>query len=161
MCKSQVPDWLQALPAGRGRLYHRRDMHLILYDGLCRLCVRSNRFVLARDYAERFQFASLQSPLGRSFAERFGVNPDHPVTVLVVSDYTSEAPRLRVKGDAVLFVLEELSAPWRWAQVLRILPRGMLDWGYDVIARRRYRLFGRYNTCPLPEPAYRTRFLES
>ncbi|HEY3117324.1 MAG TPA: DCC1-like thiol-disulfide oxidoreductase family protein [Chloroflexota bacterium] len=135
-------------------------MHLILYDGLCGLCDRFNRFVLAHDSAERFQFASLQSPLGCSIAQRFGEDSGRLTTVLVVSDYDGAVPRLHVKGDAALVVLEGLGGHWRWAHVFRILPRGVVDWAYDLIAHNRYRLFGRYDACPLPDPRYRARFLD-
>ena len=135
-------------------------MHLILYDGLCGLCNRFNRFVLARDSDAHFQFASLQSPLGRSLADRFGFDPTAPEAVLVVTNHELESARLRMKADAALFVLEQLPWPWRSAGVLRVLPRGVLDWGYDRIAHNRYRFFGRYDVCPLPEPRYRERFLD-
>src|SRR5439155_12714427 len=116
-------------------------MHLILYDGLCGLCDRFNRFVLARDVSQHFQFASLQGPLGRSLAVRFGFDPNAPETVLVIERYETPAARLRTKGDAALFVLEQLPLPWQWAGVLRALPQGALDWSYNLVARNRHRFF--------------------
>ena len=68
--------------------------------------------------------------------------------------------RLLRKSDAALWILRALGGPWRAAAALRVLPAGVRDIGYDLVARTRYRLFGRYTTCPLPDPRHRARFLD-
>lgn len=144
--------WQASSPAG-GR-------HLILYDGVCGLCNRLNQFVLPRDDRGTFDFASLQSGLGRSVIERFGRNPEDLNTFYVVLNYRSESPVLLSKSSAALFVVEELGGWWRWFGLFGVLPIALLDRVYDLIARNRYRLFGRYESCLMPSAKYKTRFID-
>ena len=134
--------------------------HLLLYDGVCGLCNRLNQFVLPRDRAGVFAFASLQSGLGRSTLARFGQSSEELNTFYVVKDYRSDSPTLLSKSAAALFVMKQLGAPWRWLGFFGILPGGLLNLGYDLIARNRYRLFGRSDVCLLPSAEYRQRFLD-
>ncbi len=134
--------------------------HLILYDGLCGLCSRLNRFVLARDSAGAFCFASLQSTYGRSLLVTFGRDPDVLETFYVVANCWTESPTLLTKSRAALFVANVLGRPWRWAGLFGVLPTPLLDWLYDRVARNRYRLFGRHDICPLPSPGHAGRFIE-
>ena len=140
-------------PVGRGA-------HLILYDGVCGLCNRVNQFVLPRDPDGIFDFASLQSDTGRAFVTRFGGNPDELNTMFVVADYRSTAPSLLPRSRAALFIMRRLGAPWRWLAVLDVLPRALLDAGYALVARNRYRFFGRHDRCILPSPRDRQRFID-
>lgn len=133
--------------------------HLILYDGVCGLCNRMNTFVLARDPAGIFHFAPLQSELSRSLLFRFGRNPDVLDTFFVVADYRSRNPRLLLKAHAALFIARQIGGVWKLATILKVLPDVLLDSGYDLIARNRYRIFGRYDACLLPKPEHRTRFI--
>jgi predicted DCC family thiol-disulfide oxidoreductase YuxK len=134
--------------------------HLILYDGVCGLCNRLNQFVLPRDPGGLFDFASLQSETGRSIVKRFGRNPDDLDTFYVVTNYRTGSPALLAKAYAGLFVMKMIGPPWSWLGVLRLLPRALLDWGYDLTARYRYRLFGRFDSCLLPRPEHRNRFID-
>ena len=133
--------------------------HLLLYDGVCGLCDRLVQFVLRHDRGGRFRFAALQSPLAASLLRGYGRDASDLDTVYVIARYGEPAAKLLSKGRAVLFVLAELGGIWRLASVLRVLPRPLLDFGYDHIARRRYRWFGRYDACPLPTPATKAKFL--
>jgi predicted DCC family thiol-disulfide oxidoreductase YuxK len=139
-------------PAGPGPI--------ILYDGVCALCHRLNRFVLARDPAGRFRFAALQSALAGEILTRHGRDPRDLDTLYLVLDHGRPDERLLRKSDAALWILRDLGGPWRAAGALRAVPRWMRDLGYDLVARTRYRLFGRYDTCPLPDPRHRARFLD-
>ncbi len=134
--------------------------HLILYDGVCGLCNRLNQFVLKRDRAAVFQFASQQSALGQSIIRAHGRDPAGLETFYVIVDYGSDSPIMLSKSSAVLFVLKTLRGPWRLATVLAVLPTKLLDWVYDLVARNRYRVFGRYDTCPLPRPEHKSRFID-
>jgi predicted DCC family thiol-disulfide oxidoreductase YuxK len=133
---------------------------LILYDGVCGLCNRFNRFVLARDPGGRFQFAALQSRLAAEILARHGREPRDLDTLYLVLARGRPDERLLRKSDAALWILGALGGPWRLAGVLRAVPRAVRDFGYDLVARARYRLFGRYDACPLPAPQYRDRFLD-
>jgi len=134
--------------------------HLILYDGVCGLCNRLNRFVLKRDAAGVFRFASLQSNLGQSILRAHGKDPGSLETLYVVVHHGAKSPVLLSKSGAALFILETLRGPWRLAAVLRILPRPLLDWAYYLVARNRYRVFGRYDHCLIPSSKYRSRFID-
>jgi predicted DCC family thiol-disulfide oxidoreductase YuxK len=133
--------------------------HLLLYDGVCGLCDRLVQFVLRHDRRDRFRFAALQSPLAASLLRGYGRDASDLDTVYVIARYGEPSAKLLSKGRAVLFVLAELGGIWRLASVLRVLPRPLLAFGYDQIARRRYRWFGRYDACPLPTPATKAKFL--
>jgi predicted DCC family thiol-disulfide oxidoreductase YuxK len=141
------------MPAGRGR-------HLVLYDGVCGFCNRMNQFVLARDARALFDFASLQSPSGHRILQRFGKRAADLDTFYVVENYQSTAPSLLSKSSAALFVVRTIGGPWRWLAVLGGLPTALRNAGYDFVARRRYRLFGRSEVCMLPPPEHRQRFID-
>jgi predicted DCC family thiol-disulfide oxidoreductase YuxK len=134
--------------------------HLVLYDGVCALCHGSVRFVLPRDRHHHFDFAPLQSATGRAWLSRMGKSPDDLDTFVVVLHYRGVAPTMLTKGRAALFVAGRLGFPWRLFTILRALPTAILNASYDLIARNRYRLFGRYDVCPLPPPEQRSRFVD-
>lgn len=136
-----------------------RASHLVLYDGVCGLCSRLVQFILAHDPGAVFSFASLQSALGHSLVARSGGNPDELTSLYVFADYQSAHPRMLMRSDAALFVAGHLHWPWRLLRVFGILPRTLLDWAYDIVARTRYRVFGRLDSCPLPKPEFKSRFL--
>jgi predicted DCC family thiol-disulfide oxidoreductase YuxK len=140
---------------------------LILYDGVCGLCNRFVRFVLRHDRRGIFRFASLQSPLASRILAAHAANPEKLDTVYVVPDFNPEKSAnysqtdLLSRSDAALFVLHELRGAWRTAAILlRFVPRFLRDWGYRQIAGNRYRIFGRYEVCPIPESSVRSRFLD-
>jgi predicted DCC family thiol-disulfide oxidoreductase YuxK len=141
--------------SGRGR-----GEHLILYDGVCGLCNRLTRFVLLRDAQGAFDFASLQSATGRSVLRQSGLDTENLTTFYVVTGYRSESPRLLAKGRAALFVMKTLKISGVWLHVFSIIPRGLLDVGYELVARNRYRLFGRTKNCLLPSAEFRERFID-
>ena len=135
--------------------------HLLLYDGLCGLCDRFVRFVLAHDGRRRFRFAAIQSGVGRRLLAAHGKDPDRLDTVYVVVDQASATPRVLNRSAAALFVLDQLGWPWRAAMLLRLAPASLLDRLYDRVATQRYRVFGRRAACPAPDPEHRDRFLDA
>ena len=136
-------------------------MTLVFYDGLCGLCDRLVRFILARDRHARFRFATLQGELARQLLPPFSVNPRDLDSVVVVTDWPSPAHRIHVRSRAVIHALDALGFPWSLiARLFRVVPSRLADAAYRGIARRRYRLFGKLETCPLPPPQWRDRFLD-
>jgi predicted DCC family thiol-disulfide oxidoreductase YuxK len=133
---------------------------LILYDGACGLCHGLCRFVLARDRRARFRFAALQGELAGAVLGRHGRDPRDLDTLYLVLDPGGPGERLLARSDAVLAILRGLGGVWRLSGALRIVPRRLRDLGYGVVARRRYRWFGRDDACPLPDPRHRARFLD-
>src|SRR5262245_60258601 len=134
--------------------------HLLLFDGVCALCSWMVRFVLAADRRRLFRFASLQSATGRAAVRRVGGDPDALNTLYVIADYQRPDAKGLVKGRAQLFIVKTLGWPWKAASVVGVLPVAWLDRLYDVVARYRYPVFGRYEQCLLPRPEHRGRFVD-
>jgi predicted DCC family thiol-disulfide oxidoreductase YuxK len=135
--------------------------HLVLYDGVCGLCNRIVQFLLKRDRKDQFLFAPLQSPRGEGELARLGLHQTELDTFYLIVDFQTETERLLSKGRAALKVLWIVGGLWRMTAVFSILPTFVLDAAYGFIARRRYRWFGRYDTCPMPDAAVRRKFLDS
>jgi predicted DCC family thiol-disulfide oxidoreductase YuxK len=138
-----------------------RSGPIVLYDGVCALCNRVVRFVLARDRAGMFRFASLQGEFASAALARHDRDPDALDTLVVVVDAGLPSERLLDRSGGVLFILERLGTGWPLAaRVARLAPPFVRDWTYDWVARWRYRAFGRYEACPVPPPEHRAKFLE-
>ena len=135
-------------------------IHLVLYDGVCGLCSHLLQFLLRHDRRGVFSFAPLQSAIGRSVVERSGGNPAELTSFYVVADYQTPASRVFTRSDAALFVAGVLGGPWRAAQLTRLVPHAIRDRAYDLVARTRYRVFGRYERCLVPRPEFRHRFID-
>jgi predicted DCC family thiol-disulfide oxidoreductase YuxK len=127
--------------------------NVILFDGVCVLCSEWTRFVAKRDKAGRFRFTAIQSPYGRAMAEALGIDPDDPDTNAVTVD-----GRVLRRSDAALAVLGTLPG-WSWVSILRVVPRQLRDAVYAFIARNRYRIFGRRETCELAPPGLMRRVI--
>ena len=133
---------------------------IVLYDGVCGLCNRLNQFILKRDTHDRFRFASLQSDLAGSLLRRHGADSKDLDTVYVVLDYNQPGERLLARSDAILHVVTQLDGIWKLAGVGRVLPKFVRDGLYKMVARNRYRVFGKHESCMLPDPKHRHKFLE-
>lgn len=134
-------------------------VHLVLYDGVCGLCSRLLQFLLTHDRRAVFTFASLQSAVGRTMVGRFGGNPNELASFHVLANCRANSPQMFSRSSAALFVAGELGWPWKMAVLMRILPTSILDHVYNVVARNRYRVFGRYDQCLTPRPEFRGRFV--
>ena len=134
-------------------------MHLILYDGVCGLCNGLVRFVLPRDRKDRFRFAPLQSDAAREALRKFGADPSNLDTFYLIENHGGPRTRLLERDRAAIFVLERLGFPWVLLWVLNVVPRFLRRPVYNYIARRRYGWFGKLETCPLPKPEERNKFL--
>ena len=128
------------------------------------------RIILKHDPEGVFRFASLQSPLAQEILARHQADVAALDTFYIVPNYDSDqhsekgqhpAESLLSRSDAVHFVFMQLQGVWRLlARVMQLLPHTLRDWAYCLVARHRYRLFGRYQSCPLPSEASRSRFLD-
>ena len=127
---------------------------VLLYDGLCGFCDRTVQFILARDPGGAMNFAPLRGEFAGEVVRR------HPALLAVDSlILVADSALPLVKADAVLGIASYLGWPWKAVGVLRIVPRFIRDLAYDLFARHRYRLFGRYDSCPIPDAAVRARFI--
>lgn len=125
---------------------------VVLYDGYCVLCNWFVRFVIRIDRAGVIGFAPLESEVARRSHTRIPEGVDSVVLVHGLDVLT--------KADAVFRVFRLVGGGWRALRVFRVLPSGITNGVYDWIAKRRSRIFGRYDACPMPEPRYRDRFLD-
>jgi predicted DCC family thiol-disulfide oxidoreductase YuxK len=130
------------------------DDDVILYDGVCVFCSRWVRFVAARDKDRRFRFTAIQSPYGARLAQAFGIDPQDPDTNAVIHGGVAY-----FKSDAALIVLGLLPG-WSWVRVLFAVPKPLRDAVYNLVARNRYRIFGKYKACFVPDAGMRDRVME-
>ncbi|MBB6287138.1 MULTISPECIES: thiol-disulfide oxidoreductase DCC family protein [unclassified Pseudomonas] len=128
---------------------------VVLFDGVCKLCNGWARFLIRHDRQRRVRLAAVQSPEGRALLAWAGLPLDQFDTLAVIRDR-----HYWVRSDAVLEIIAQLPRAWRPLLLLRGIPRVLRDWAYDRIARNRYRLFGKYDTCLLPDPDHEQRFLK-
>jgi|SRR5215472_3175706 len=133
---------------------------VVLYDGVCGFCNRLVQFALRHDDEKIFRFASLQSSFGRRVLTEHGIDTSALSTAYVlVPGYKGQV--LLPGSEAILFLLNRFGGIWSvLGKVIRLLPIPIRDWAYNMIARHRYRIFGRYDSCPLPSPADRERFVD-
>lgn len=127
----------------------------MLFDGVCNFCNSSVNFIYARDPRGEFQFASLQSEAGRRLVGKAGLH-GHDLDSMVLL----EGDRASVKSTAALRAAKRLSGLWPLAGVLLLVPRVIRDWFYDAFAARRYRWFGKQDSCMVPTAEMRSRFIE-
>jgi len=133
---------------------------IVLYDGVCGLCNHLVQFLLKRDTHDRFRFASLQSEFAHNLLTRHGVDPHDLNTVYVVKDCGQPGQSLLARSDAILFMLTQLDGIWKLAGLGRVLPKVFRDAVYKIVARNRYRVFGKHESCILPAPEHRAKFLD-
>lgn len=131
------------------------DDDIILYDGVCIFCSSWVRFVAKRDVARRFRFTPIQSGYGSRLARHFGIDPDDPDTNAVIHGGAAY-----FKSDAALTVLSQLPR-WEWVRVLFAIPLALRNPVYNLVARNRYRIFGRSDACMVPDATLRERVIES
>lgn len=128
---------------------------IVLFDGVCNFCSGAVRFIIARDPRARFRFAPLQSEVGRELLVRGGLAADALDTMVVVED-----GRYWTNSDAALRIAAQLSGAWPLLAALRYVPRALRDRVYRWIVDHRYGWFGKSETCAVPTPELRGRFLE-
>ncbi|BBY33877.1 thiol-disulfide oxidoreductase [Mycolicibacter minnesotensis] len=134
-------------------------MPVLLYDGVCGICNRSVQTILRFDRRGTLRFAALDSDFARSVIERHPGLQDLDSMVFVQNPDRPDE-RIAVRSAAALQVLSYLGGPFRLLLAARLIPAGLRDWLYDRFAAIRYRLGGRHDTCPVPSPDVRSRFLD-
>lgn len=132
---------------------------VLLYDGVCGFCDRAVQFILRVDRRGTLRFAALDSTLATEVISR------HPSlagvdSVVYVEDAGQPTERVFIRSAAALRVLDYLGWPWTLLRATRAIPAPLRDRMYDGFAGMRYRVFGKYDTCPIPPPEVRRRFLD-
>ncbi len=133
----------------------RHDQGIVFYDGVCGLCDRWVRFVLKRDKHRTLRFAPLQGETAQARKDL----PAELRTVVFILRPGAPAEQIFTRSEAALRLLDHLGGFWRMVSWLRIIPRPIRDAGYDLIAKRRYRWFGKFAACRVPPPEWREQFL--
>lgn len=129
-------------------------MHpVILFDGVCNFCDASVQFILNRDPKGIFQFASLQSEAGQNLVKKHNVPADIDSMILIVDD------KVYYKSTAALRISRHLHGAWKMLYGFIIIPSPIRNIVYDLIAKNRYKWFGQKESCMLPPPNIRKRFL--
>ena len=138
-----------------------RGTTVVFYDGVCGLCNRLVQFLLKRDARGRLRFARLQGDLARKELLPQGYDPADLDSVFVIAEWGSPHQRVLTRSRAVLHAGSRLGGGWGIAaRIGQIVPIAIADRVYRFVARRRYRVFGKFDACPLPRPEWRERFLE-
>jgi predicted DCC family thiol-disulfide oxidoreductase YuxK len=130
------------------------DRPIIIFDGNCVLCSTFAQFVLRTDRRRLFRLMAAQTPLGGALYRHYGLNPTDYETNLLL-----ENGRVWLKSESSIRIFERLGFPWSLVAAARILPRSMLDWFYEIVARNRLRWFGVRAACYLPDPSQADRFI--
>jgi predicted DCC family thiol-disulfide oxidoreductase YuxK len=129
-------------------------VRIILFDGVCNLCNSSVQFILKRDPNGTFKFASLQGETGQALLKKYGLNTDSNSFVFIEND------KIHLKSTAALRVCRKLTGAWRLLAAFLIIPGFIRDHFYGIIAKNRYRWFGKKDSCMLPKPEWKNRFLD-
>ena len=146
------------LPEPKRPVHHpqTRDTRqpLIVFDGVCVFCSGFVRLVVRLDRKKRFRFATAQSPFGEALFRKSNLPTDDYETNLAIIDGMAF-----IRLESFVAIMTELGWPWRAARVLLILPRPLRDWLYDRVAKNRYALFGRKDSCEIPSAELRQRLI--
>ncbi len=130
------------------------DKSIILFDGVCNLCSGAVQFILKRDHKKQFVFASLQSEIGQQLLSKYKVNTSVETIILLQDN------KWFSQSTAALEIARKLSGAWPCLYAFIIIPRFVRDGVYDWISRNRYRFFGKKETCMIPSPEWKNRFLD-
>ena len=134
---------------------------VMLYDGLCGFCNQSVQMILRSDRRGTMRFAALQSAYGEAVMSRHPELKDVDSVVLVERSPDGDEEHVFVRSDAALRIAAYLGGWWKFFLIFRLIPRALRDFYYDTFARYRYRLFGKHDSCPIPSPEVRSRFIDS
>ena len=127
----------------------------VLFDGVCNLCNGTVQFVIKRDRAAIFRFASLQSDYAQHLLRQVNLPANQLYSVIVFEDGVAYQ-----KSDAALRIARHLSGFWRWLYIFRFVPKFIRDGLYNFIATNRYRFFGKQDHCMIPTPELKARFVD-
>lgn len=128
---------------------------IILFDGVCNLCSGAVQFVLKRDKKQQFRFASLQGNAGQELLKQYNLPQNNFNSFVLIDD-----GKVFTKSNAALEIAKRLNGGWKLLYAFKIVPKFIRDAVYRLIANNRYKWFGKKETCWLPTPELRSRFLD-
>ncbi len=132
------------------------NKQLILFDGVCKLCNSSVQFVIKHDKKDKFLFTALQSNVGKKIIQEFNIDTSKTDSILLYSPDKG----LSLRSTAALNITKQLRFPINTLIIFIIIPNFIRNWIYDLIARNRYKWFGKMDDCMIPTPEIKAKFLE-
>lgn len=127
---------------------------IVLFDGVCNFCNSSVQFIIKHDTSNSLKFASLQSSIGQALLNKYAIPKDVDSVIFI------ENNQAYTKSSAALKIANYFGGFWKLLQIFMIVPTFIRNFFYDIIAKNRYRWFGKKDSCMLPSPEIRNRFLE-
>jgi len=131
------------------------NQKIVLYDGVCNFCNSSVNFIIRNERQSELMFASLQSDFGQNLLRKYNEKTDDFESIIFICD-----SGVSKKSKAAFKIAGFLKSPWRWLTVFSVLPTFITDYFYGIIAKNRYAIFGKTDTCSIPSPALKSRFLD-
>lgn len=132
---------------------------VILFDGVCKLCHGWSRFIIHFDKAKQFKLATVQSAAGAAIMDHYQLQPSANAKDTFDTMYYIQGGRVYEKSSAFLQIMATMPYPWRLTSIFKVIPTRFRDGVYDFIASNRYKIFGRYPQCVMPNPDHEQRFL--
>ncbi|MCU0467951.1 MAG: thiol-disulfide oxidoreductase DCC family protein [Arcicella sp.] len=130
------------------------EYQIILFDGVCNFCNASINFIIDHDPKKHFKFASLQSDFGQNILRKFSKNTQDFDSVILLKNN-----QLYEKAEAAIEIVQHLSGFWQYLRIFKVFPTPILNFFYDIVAKNRYRIFGKSDVCRMPTTDLRERFL--
>jgi predicted DCC family thiol-disulfide oxidoreductase YuxK len=135
--------------------YRQNNEAVLLFDGVCNLCNSSVQFILKHEKNQHLTFAAIQSEAGKRRLAEYNINPIQTNSVILI-----KSGQVYTQSDAILKITQFLSFPYSLGRILFVVPKSIRDFFYKKVARNRYRWFGKRDSCMIPTPQLRNRFLE-
>ncbi|HIB47827.1 MAG TPA: thiol-disulfide oxidoreductase DCC family protein [Flavobacteriaceae bacterium] len=132
----------------------QKQHKIILFDGVCNLCNSSVTFVIKRDTNDVFRFAALQEAPGQALIKKHGIDPAETDSIILVS-----GDKAYTKSTAALKIARQLGGGYPLLYAFMIVPKFIRNWMYDYVAKNRYRWYGKKESCMIPTPELRSKFL--
>jgi predicted DCC family thiol-disulfide oxidoreductase YuxK len=126
---------------------------LLLFDGVCNLCNASVRFIIKRDKKRTIQFANLQSEYAVNKLKDLSIS-EIPDSIIFI-----KGNKVLYKSDAAFEILKSFSKPWQILVIFKLLPKSIKDCIYDIVAKYRYKIFGKKEFCEIPDESISDRFI--
>ena len=128
---------------------------IILFDGICNLCVYSVQFIINRDSEDVFRFASIQSQIGQKFIKNYSIDIKKNDSIILINDI-----KVKYRSTAFLSIVTQFKGFWKITFIFYLIPTFIRDILYNFIAKRRYNLFGKKNQCIVPNSNIKKKFYE-
>lgn len=132
-----------------------KNKKIILFDGVCNLCNSAVQFVIRHDKNDVFRFVALQSELGQDILNHIGINPKNIDSIILYEPGIA----YYYKSQAAIEIARNLGGFWHFGTIFRIIPTPIANQLYDYVAKNRYKWYGKKESCMMPTPELKSKFL--